>query len=726
MKADQQVKRQGQKQEERGNKHTLLKEVYENVSRETIFTPDQIGEVLELAQVEKYLIKSKGIEIFNICASFDIETYSFYDHKDKRAAMYVWMFSVNGLCIVGRTWEEFEEMCLKISDILGLYEKKILLVYVHNLAYEFQFIRKRFIWSKVFAVEERKPVYALSDMGIEFRCSYLLTGYSLATVAKNLQYKIKKLDSLDYSIARHSETPLTSEELQYCLNDVKIVVLYLAELLQTEWNINTVPITKTGFVRRFCRECCMVDQENRKNKFKRMRYNEIMSNMTMTLPEYTQLKRAFQGGFTHASAWYSGRVVHNAKSYDEISAYPFVMVAMQYPMSKPEHIDQISEKEFLNSLKLYCCCFDIYFEELEAITTFENYLSSSRCWHKEEYSENNGRIVEAKRVWTTLTEQDFFIISKMYRWKKMKVANFMRFKRDYLPRDFVKAVLTLYADKTTLKGVEGQEVEYIGKKEMLNSTYGMSVTDPIRNNIYYEEDWKTKEPDALEVLEKYNTDRNRFLYYPWGVWVTAYARNRLLRAILEVGENDYLYADTDSVKFLHSEDHEDFFRKENDRALELLEAARQFHHFPKSFMTPKTKEGVEKPLGVWDYDGEYKTFKALRAKAYLTEDYSGDLHLTVAGLNKKVTVPYLKQKYKTTESIFEAFADGLSVPPDSTGKNTHTYIDEETSGQIKDFRGVTFQFHELSSVHLEAGGYDLSLTEEYVNFLLTINTDQAL
>ena len=712
----------------------LLQEVYENVSRETFYKPDEIEAVLKEAQVEKYLIKTKGIELYNVCASFDIETYSFYENKEKRAVMYIWMFSINGLCVVGRTWAEFEEMFFEISRILGLYEKKKLFVYVHNLAYEFQFIARRFNWVKVFAVEERKPVYALSDIGIEFRCSYLLSGFSLASVAKNLEYKIKKLDTLDYSIARNSKTPLSDEEIQYCLNDVKIVVLYLAELLQTEWNLNTIPITKTGFVRRFCRECCMVDPENKKNAFKRLRYNEFMSHLTMTVAEYEQLKRAFQGGFTHASSWYSGKLVEDAASKDETSAYPYVMVAMQYPMSAPEHIEIKNYAEFKHNLTYYCCCFDVCFEGLEATTTFENYISESRCWIKEGYHANNGRIVEADKIWTTITEQDFFIIKKMYKWRKIKISNFMRFKRDYLPRDFVKAVLTLYADKTTLKDVADMIKEYFAKKGMLNATFGMSVTDPLRETITFDTEWKTQPPDAATILEKYNTDKNRFLYYPWGVWITAYARKRLMDAILAIGENDYLYADTDASKYLHPEAHEAYFKKENEKAYDLLKAACKVHHLPERYIKPKTIKGKEKLLGAWDDDGKFRRFKALRAKCYLYETYDSELHLTTAGLNKEVTVPYFIEKwggenilgFYDNRMIFEHFSDGLHIPAEATGKNTHTYIDHEITGTLTDFQGNTAEYHELSFVHLEAASYDLSLTEEYKNFLLLISEDEAL
>lgn len=701
----------------------ILKTIYDNVSRETIYKPEELETMLEELNMSQYLIKSKGIELYNVPASFDIETYSFYEGKEKRAIMYIWQFSIGGLCMVGRVWSDFEDTMQRLVDLLGLHEKRQLFIYVHNLAYEFQFIRKRFSWSKVFAIEERKPVYAITDGGLAFHCSYLLSGYSLASVAKNLNYKIEKLDTLDYRTSRNSLTPISDKELAYCLNDIKIVVLYVAELMQGEYNLNSIPITKTGFVRRFCRDSCMKDFETKSN-FKRIRYQELMRQMPLTVEVYQMLKRAFQGGFVHASAWYSGKIISKAKSKDETSAYPYAIVIHQFPCSAPERIEIHSREEFMKNLTLYCCCFDVCFEGLEATTTFENYISVSRCWVKEGVSENNGRVVSASRIWTTITEQDFFIIKKMYSWRNIKIANFIRFKRDYLPRDFVKAVLILYADKTTLNGVEGSEREYQQKKEMLNSCYGMSVTDPVRDMIEYGEDWKTELPDVVEALEKYNNDKNRFLYYAWGVWVTAYARARLMNAILEVAE-DYLYSDTDSVKYKNPERHEAYFQNENRITLERLSQACKFHHFNEKLVRPKTVKGVEKPLGVWDDDGDYKYFKALRSKCYITVTEDDEIHLTTAGLNKRVTVPWLRETYGSNENILRNFNDGLLVPAEATGKNTHTYIDHEAGGRVADYLGNVAPYHELSYIHLEAGSYELSLTEEYKNFILTFAEESA-
>ena len=73
----------------------------------------------------------------------------------------------------------FIELTEKLQDTLLLKNNRRLVVYVHNLSYEFQFMRKHFTWKSVFSIDSRKPIYAVTDFGIEFRCSYILSGYSL-------------------------------------------------------------------------------------------------------------------------------------------------------------------------------------------------------------------------------------------------------------------------------------------------------------------------------------------------------------------------------------------------------------------------------------------------------------------------------------------------------------------------------------------------------------------
>ena len=61
----------------------------------------------------------------------------------------------------------------------------------------------------------------------------------------------------------------------------------------------------------------------------------------------------------------------------------------------------------------------------------------------------------------------------------------------------------------------------------------------------------------------------------------------------------------------------------------------------------------------------------------------------------------MQEKLKSNDYIFDAFKDGLYVPPKYTGKNTHTYIDEPCIGIVKDYRGEKYAYSERSIVHLE-------------------------
>ena len=511
------------------NSNDTIMTVFRNsLKSEKTYSPNDIFSIMsevvstDGAGFEK---SNKKVSYYNIPCSFDIEVTSFKvntpDGEQKTAIMYIWTFGIFGRVIIGRTWADFVTMIQSISNILALDDTHRLIVGVHNLAYEFQFMRKYFNWNKVFSIDSRKPIYAVTDNGIEFRCTYLLSGYSLAKLADNLQtYDIKKLSGdLDYTKPRHSKTPITDEELAYCINDCKIVMAYLMEEIERNGGISKIPLTKTGYVRNYCRNSCFYEPNIPKKKsHKRQRYKELMWGMVLEPSEYEQLKRAFQGGFTHANAFYSGKIVEDVTSYDFTSSYPTVMIAERFPISAGELYTPKDKADFEENLQLYCCLFDVEFTGLMASEWYENYISESRCWGLNKPVVNNGRVVSADLLYTTITETDFLIIRNMYTWDSMRIRNFRRYKKDYLPTDFVKAILKLYHDKTTLKGVDGKEAEYLNSKEMLNSCYGMAVTDIVRPEYIYTDEWEEPQtPDLEKAIADYNKNGGRFLFYPWGV-----------------------------------------------------------------------------------------------------------------------------------------------------------------------------------------------------------------
>lgn len=706
------------------------------LNNDRIYKPTEIKEVLKLVRhYFRFSYLNKKTKYFNVPCSFDIETSSFFrstgNTPEKVAIMYEWTFGIYGEVIVGREWGEFIEMMDTLARELDLNQNKRLICFIHNASYEFQFMRKWFEWENVFSLDNRKPIYMLTTTGIEFRCSYLLSGYSLEKLGDELRtYKVRKLVGfLDYEKIRHSKTPLTPDELAYCVNDVKVVMAYIAERMETDGDISRLPLTKTGYVRAYCRNSCFYEPgKSRKKSFKRLRYMDIMKGLRLTPDEYKQLTRAFQGGFTHANPFYSGKLLNDITSFDFTSSYPCVMVAEKFPMSSGEKIEITTQEQFEKNIQLYCCLFDIEFVGLQSKLFFDSYISVSRCWDTKNVVVNNGRVVSAEHLRTTITEQDFLIIKKFYTWDGFRVGTFRRYKKDYLPTDFVKAILKLYSDKTTLKGVDGKEIEYLKSKEMLNSCYGMAVTAVVRPEIIYTNDWcEPTEPDYEDEIKKYNGSRSRFLFYPWGVWVTAYARRNLFSGICEFA-NDYVYADTDSVKVLNANNHMDYINKYNKLIREQLKRAMAYHGIDADAIEPETNEHIKKCLGVWDFDGHYDLFKTLGAKRYMVK-YSNDernkkkdrgqYNLTVSGLNKKVCVPYLLNKYG--DNIFDAFTNDLYIPPEYTGKNTHTYIDERRTGVITDYLGTPAPYDELSGVHLEKSDYSLSISREYLDYILSVD-----
>ena len=665
---------------------------------------------------------SKQIEFYNIECGFDIETTSIKINGLKSAFMYVWQIGIGfgNDVFYGRTWDEFVDCMELLSIHLDLSETKRLVIYVHNLGYEFQFMAKYFTWVDVFAGAERKPFKALCDLGIEFRDSYILSGYSLENTAKNLAtHKIKKLvGDLDYSLIRHYKTPLTNDEISYCINDIQIILAYINEQIAYEGDITKIPMTNTGRVRKYVRDACngrTGDKSGRSAQY--LRYRKTMSDLTIDTETYKQLKRAFMGGFTHANANYSNQVLKNVTSIDFTSAYPSVMLSEKFPMSRFKPIEITSVKHLENLCEKYALVIDVKFDNIKSKITQENYISESKCFNIKGATINNGRISSAESISVTITDIDYSIMSNCYEWESISISNAKFAHKAYLPKAICKSVLELYQGKTELKDVAGFEVEYLLKKGMLNSIYGMCVTDIVKEKATFDgEQWETETPLIADEIDEYNNSRNRFLYYAWGVWITAFSRRNLWTGILAIGA-DYIYSDTDSLKLLNYENHKPYIKWFDTEIISKMVEMCDFYKFDKKLLAPKTKKGVEKMLGVWDFEGTYSRFKTLGAKRYLYDD-GEKMQLTVAGLSKQKGLEYMLEKSNNDKSkVFELFNDNLYIPRDKTGKMTHTYIDEPQSLIVTDYLNNVETIHTLSSIHLENCEFTLSISNQYKEFL---------
>ena len=430
------------------------------------------------------------------------------------------------------------------------------------------------------------------------------------------------------------------------------------------------------------------------------------------------------------------------------------MIAFKYPMSRGEYLGDINREQLMELCKNHCCMFRIRATNVIPKNNYEHPLSSSKCRERDEngkvrplkhgVTKDNGRVVTADYLETTMTEQDFFTYERYYDQENLELFDCYAYKKGYLPTPFIKSVLKLYKDKTELKGIEGKEIDYLLAKEMLNSTYGMTVTDIVRENLEYSienprgyiSNYEDENYDELEYLgaqiERYNTNPYRFLFYPWGVWITSYARANLFSGIRSIGE-DYIYSDTDSIKFTNVDKHMDYINAYNEDIKRRLQEACKYHKIGFCATFPRNSKGVEKQLGIWDFEGIYDEFKTLGAKRYMWRK-GDEYQITVAGINKVSGCRYLleetkrineRRKSKTNLfSPFDLFNLDLVVPKEYSGRNVLTYIDDVIEGDVKDYLGNIYHYKELSGIHMENSDYSFNPVDNFLEYLFTIREER--
>lgn len=675
-------------------------------------------------------VKGKN-PVWDVPIAFDTETtnYTTWDGLDV-GWMYIWMLRIGDPMsgrtefFYGRTVETWDAFLTGLAQGLELGET-LIYIYVQNLGFDLELYRDRLTITKELHAETHEPIFVRDARGIEFRDSKILSGgLSLKKIGEELENGlVKKSGDLDYDLIRTPNTPLTEEEMGYCQGDVDVLASYIQKQIRLYKGLIHVPLTNTGRVRRYARDVIF----GKVHKGAKARYRELMSECVLTFEEYQQCHRAFSGGFTHGNSRWIGKVLYDVVSYDFTSSYPAVMLSERFPMGTPEHIPECSEEEFRRMVNdpTVCIIFDLQLGDLKVRDGVGDcYLTNdaNKCIMVNPVSEN-GRIRECEKYAITCTDVDFKIISKCYTWDRMHVSNILKWRSDYLPSQIIGIILDIYNAKTTLKGVPERKEEYQIKKGMLNSMYGMCVTRILRDKVEVKTgDWITtplSEDEMKENIKKNNDSMNRFLFYPWGVYITAYARFNLWTAILSLGD-DYIYSDTDSIKvFASSKRLQDYLdRYHHDLDLKFSWMLEKRRKFTKEDLSPKDIKGRPRPIGVWDYEGRYDRFKTLGSKRYITFD--GDqIEPTVAGISPKNLKRFLDDSCTVTEEKFDMFDDGLHVPQEYTGKLASIYY-SDVDLNVVDYLGNEDHVKQKYGVHLKPVDFTLTMTGSFLDLIKMI------
>ncbi len=671
-----------------------------------------------------YFKKKNRADIVNddiMC--FDIETSSGFLHKDsdtlepylgkskkyyedckKFAICYVWQFSINDNVFWGRTLEDFKDFLQELE----YYEPHKKIVYIHNFSFEFQFLINVLQFDYVFARQARKPLFAEWST-YQFRCSYFLTNMSLATWAEQRKLSAQKLvGNLDYTLLRTPKTKLTDTELAYCFNDVLVMYFGLLQYKEKYGHIIDIPFTQTGEVRKE-----VIDRMNVTSEYKyRKRCIKLIPE---TIKDYSLLCDCLMGGYAHSNAVHTGIVLDNVFSKDISSSYPTVMCLEKYPMTYFE--DTVPCDDYFNNDNYsYIITFDV---EHLCSKRWNTWLSFSKCVKIKGYSLDNGRVLKADYVQLSLTNVDYEIFQLCYDFDNLNIIGFRVSSNEYLSSTFVKYILELYGNKTTLKGIKEKEPLYVKSKQYINSMYGMMVTKNITDTIEFEEDrWKKELLDEKNFYTKIASEKKKlsktFGAFQFGVWVTAYARRNLWKGILALDYN-VAYCDTDSIKYIECDT--DFFERYN-KEIEMRENARaDMLGIPKDKFCPKDKNGVPHRLGIFDDDGQYKKFKTLGAKKYCYVDKSNELHMTVSGVRKSA----VSQLHDIDD-----FKDGTVFDVEHAHKLLMTYIDDMTPIVWNKGQYDEFYSNYQHGICAQPTTYSLGITDDYDSILTMVQNKRGV
>lgn len=661
--------------------------------------------------------KNKDLTIY----TFDIETTSYIvldgevystaaylklSDKEKElcdfgATMYIWQFGINDTVYYGRTWPEFVAFIDRLEENSKLKKK----IFVHNLSFEFQFLRSVFKIKSVFSRISRKVMRCqLEDYNIMFQCSLYLSGVRLADLPRIYDLPVQKMvGDLDYSVLRTSVTPLTEEELGYCENDCLVLYEYIKKELLTYEDVYHLPLTMTGKVRRELQERLMQNHAYR---------NKVRRAITIKPSIYNRLLESFMGGYTHANYIYSDEVIEDVDSYDEASAYPYVMVTRRFPMTSFKPCKLEKREDLVDN---FAYLIRVQFNNIRC-KYYNNFISGSKCEDIRGGRFDNGRIIKADRIIITLTDVDFKFILDTYKVDSYKILESYYSIYNYLPKEFIMFILEKYYYKTKYKGVKGKELFYAIEKAKFNSLYGMTVTNMIRDEVLYDNDWGWGEHELnnVDIFDGLISQKEKgFLSFAWGVWITAYARENLLRRVIELDQYA-VYMDTDSCKCVKGYD-KSVFEKYNQSVLDTIHKVAQQLEIPESYFMPKDQKGKEHPLGVFEYEEHYDKFITQGAKKYCVEK-DGKLDITVSG------VP--KSGYQCLNSIDE-FRDNLVFTYDKTNKHTIVYNDTQLPIDIIDTNGVKYRCTDKTTCVLLPAEYTLGKAYEYAELLTDHSTKRS-
>lgn len=642
-------------------------------------------------------------EYVNLGVGFDIETTSTEIDGHKVAWCWHWQVCVGDDVFFGR---HLKDAITLFDDLAVRFKGQYIICWIHNLSYEFGYLTEYMDFEDIFATAPNKPIKCRYK-NVIFRCSYAFTNMSLHLLAKTYTRTQKAVGDLDYDVIRYPNSIVSLSEKYYNYCDVKILSEFWSSHVYKLYidgkKRHWIPLTNTAKVRN--------DMQGRISNWKE--YKKVYSSVYPSVDVYNIFRQCFYGGIVRANAQYWGQILTDVASRDRTSSYPAVQLHYEYPMGRFTRVNPTNWKKYDGCCKLL----KIQFINLQSIAPV-SIMAYDKADTSKDVILDNGRIYSASMVtiWGTNVDLDMWL--RFYT-GSYKVLECYISKSGRLCRFQIDSLVDFYEGKMTLKGVKGKEEEYLKSKNMLNANFGCCVQKHNDETLTYIRETGEWKADPIPYEQK----RSEFLLYQVGVFITAYARYELLRAVYAIWQDDLkhgrtsaiVYMDTDSCKYLYRGGIYEHLFDELDADIEKKTiAACEFYKIPLT-------ESLKK-IGKWDLETlerdsagnvsreTYESFITLGSKRYLH-----DGEPTISGLPVKGFKDYCEKMNVTPE---QAFRCGTTFPPDVINKLAMTYTTTDIRHVIEN-DGETF-ITPRHYVHAQKVGFDLKISKDYKKFITEI------
>lgn len=492
--------------------------------------------------------------------------------------------------IVGNSLEGFMNWCRLQKD-----NHKI---FFHNLKFDSQFIMVWLFKHGFQHVEdgEHKPSKSfstlISDKGlyyqlevvferkgkrvnkVVFQDSLKLIPLSVEQIADSFKLPISKL-KIDY--ARHNElpegSPLTTEEIDYVKNDVRIVAYALDYFFQQ------------GLTKMTIGGCALEEYKKliQKKNFKRF----------YPPPQYDKdVRQSYKGGFTYLNPEFEGKVTGEGLVFDVNSLYPSVMYGCDdeyLPYGTPIFFQGKYQEDAIYPLyvQMIRCQFEVKKNMIPTIQIKHGYN-----FRGNEYLTSSDDI----DVVLCLTNVDLELFLDHYDVYNLEYLSGWKF-RGCKGNGLFGAYIDKWSGIKIQSKIDGNAGMYLIAKLFLNNLYGkFGTATTIKSKIPY----LSEDDDTIHFRDSEPVEKDG-VYIAMASFITSYARNKTIRAAQKIEDNyhcgnskaRFVYADTDSLHIVLNGEEKDEFIKNCGLKIDSTQ------------------------LGYWDFESSFGSAKFLRQKCYI-------------------------------------------------------------------------------------------------------------